>query len=161
MPRIGVTGHMNLTAATRSLVYESIMAELASLADSADLTGISCIARGADSIFATAILDSGGKLEVVLPVANYRQLKVAPEDADEFDSLLGRASKVHIGPGETADRAAYAAANETLLGRSETLFAVWDGQEGIDKGSTASVVKLAHERGLDVTIIWPSGAARG
>jgi hypothetical protein len=30
----------------------------------------------------------------------------------------------------------------------------------MDKGSTASVVKAARERGLPVDVIWPNGAAR-
>jgi hypothetical protein len=65
MPRIAITGHMNLAADSIPLVYKAITDALARYAVG-ELTGISCIARGADSIFAQAVLDLGGKLEVLL-----------------------------------------------------------------------------------------------
>src|SRR5207245_1835073 len=93
-----------------------------------DLVGISCIARGADSIFAQAVLDLGGKLEVVLPCRHYREQKVKPDHAPQFDDLLGRATIVHVLPFDEANRDAYEKANELLLSSGERLIAVWDGQ---------------------------------
>jgi hypothetical protein len=151
---------MNLTPASVPLVYQAITDALTPVAGD-ELTGVSCIARGADSIFAQAILDLGGQLEVVLPSANYREQKVKPDHAPQFDDLMRRAAKVHILPFDEANRDAYEAANETLLTSADRLLAVWDGQGGVDKGSTASVVVEAKERGLPVEIIWPEGAARG
>lgn len=158
--RIAVTGHMNLTPETETLIYQAVMAELASYIGADGLTGISCIARGADSIFANAVLDSGGQLEVVLPSVDYRQVKVGPEYAARFDSLLSRAKQVHVGRSATANRAAYEEANETLLSAGDVLFAIWDGERGVDRGSTGSVVGLAEERGIPVRVIWPTGASR-
>jgi hypothetical protein len=54
--RIAITGHMNLTADSEVLIRRAITGALA-LYVSDKLTGISCIARGADSIFAQAVLD--------------------------------------------------------------------------------------------------------
>lgn len=159
MPRIAVTGHMNLTPDSEPLVYGAIKQALASYAGD-ELVGVSCIARGADSIFAQAVLDLGGRLEVVLPCANYREQKVKPDHAPVFDALSSRAAKVFALPFQEANRQAYEAANEVLLSAGDLLFAVWDGQDGVDKGSTASVVKLARERGIPVQVIWPEGASR-
>jgi hypothetical protein len=159
--RIAVTGHMNLTVETEELVRQAVMNELASCCKPAELIGISCIARGADTIFAQAVLDGGGRLEVVLPSADYRQVKVKPDHAARFDLLIDRAEKVHVGRSATANRAAYEEANEILLSASDVLFAVWDGAQGADKGGTASVVELAESRGLAVRVIWPDGARRG
>jgi hypothetical protein len=159
LPRIAVTGHMNLTPASVPLVYKAIAELLTPRADD-ELVGVSCIARGADSIFAQAVLDLGGDLEVVLPSANYRETKVKPDHAPQFDNLLSRASKVHTLPFEQANRDAYEAANEVLLTSCDELFAVWDGEDGVDKGSTAAVVRQARSRELPVRVIWPDGAAR-
>jgi hypothetical protein len=159
LPRIGITGHMNLTSESVALVYEAIMDALAPYAGT-DLTGISCIARGADSIFAQAVLDSDGELEVILPASNYRATKVKPDHAPLFDALARRATEVHILPFAEANRAAYEAANEVLLSSCDQLFAVWDGQSGVDRGSTASVVESAQSRGKVVKVIWPDGAQR-
>lgn len=160
MPRIAVTGHMDLTAESAPLVYQAVVDELAPYAGDG-LTGISCIARGADSVFAQAVLDVGGKLEVVLPAAGYREQKVKADHAPQFDELMRRATTVRIMPFTEANRPAYEAANEVLISTCDKLFAVWDGQRGVDKGGTASVVGYARSRCVPVEVIWPEGASRG
>ena len=160
MPRIAITGHMNLTPDSVPLVYQAITGALALYAAD-ELTGISCIARGADSIFAQVVLDLGGKLEVLLPAAGYREQKVKPDHAPQFDELTRRATTVRVMPFSEANRVAYEATNEVLVSTCDTLFAVWDGQSGADKGGTESVVKYAHSRGVPVHIIWPQGVSRG
>jgi hypothetical protein len=159
LPRIAVTGHMNLTADSAPLVYQAIADALAQFGRD-ELTGISCIARGADSIFAQAILDLGGHLEVVLPAEGYREKKVKPDHARQFDELIRRATTVRTMPFAEANRIAYEAANEVLVTTCDKLFAVWDGQNGVDKGSTASVVAYARSKGVPVEVIWPDGARR-
>ena len=160
MARIAITGHMNLTAGSVPLVYKAVTDALAPYVGN-ELTGISCIARGADSIFAQAVLDVGGKLEVVLPAAGYREQKVKPDHAPQFDELMRRATTVRVMPFKEANRVAYEAANEELVSTCDTLFAVWDGQSSVDKGGTASVVEYARSRGIPVEVIWPKGASRG
>jgi hypothetical protein len=159
VPRIAITGHMNLTADSVPLVYQAIIGALA-LYTAHELTGISCLARGADSVFAQAVLDLGGKLEVLLPAAGYREQKVKPDQAPQFDELTRRATTVRVMPFEEANRAAYEATNEVLVSTCDTLFAVWDGQSNIDKGSTGAVVEYARSRGVPVEVIWPQGASR-
>ncbi|WP_199856602.1 hypothetical protein [Nocardia suismassiliense] len=156
--RIGVTGHMNITENTAPLVYDAIM-ELLAEEDSTNLTGISCIARGADSVFAQAVLDAGGTLEVVLPAQNYRERKVKPDHAELFDQLLGKADAVHVMDFPDVGREAYEAANEAMLTSCDRLIAVWDGGAG-EKGGTGTVVELARDRGVPVAIVWPDGSKR-
>ncbi|SDI56358.1 hypothetical protein SAMN05421505_17010 [Sinosporangium album] len=82
--RIGVTGHMDLTAPTALLVSEALQRHLTTIGG--DIVGVSCIARGADSLFAEAVIDAGGgTLEVVLPSRDYRDTKVRPDHAEQFD----------------------------------------------------------------------------
>lgn len=159
MPRFGITGHMNLTPASLSLVYHAVREALVPYAGD-ELSGVSCIAQGADSIFAQVVLDLGGKLEVLLPAANYRETKVKPSHAEQFDDLMDRATTVRLMPFDEANRDAYEAANEALVSSCDRLYAVWDGQTGIDKGSTAAVVAYARSRDVPVEIIWPEGAQR-
>ncbi len=154
--RVAVTGHMNITEETAVLVREEITRRLA---DVSDLVGVSCIARGADSVFARAVLEMGGELEVVLPSRNYREAKVKPDHVSVFDELVARASEVRVMDFEEAGREAYEAANEALLGSADRLVAVWDG-EGGEAGGTGSVVRLARERGVPVDVVWPDGATR-
>jgi hypothetical protein len=157
--RIAVTGHMNLTADSIPLVTDALADALAPITPRS-LVGISCIAQGADAIFAQAVLDHGGQLEVIIPAANYRSEKVKPDHAATFDELLQQASKTRVLPYEHAGQDAYQAANNVLLTTCDTLFAVWDGQDGKRSG-TASVVQKAQEMNLPVRVIWPPGAQRG
>jgi hypothetical protein len=147
---------MNITEETAVLVHEELTRRLAEIPD---LVGASCIARGADSVFARAVLEAGGRLEVVLPSRNYREAKVKPDHAPLFDELVECASEVRVMDFDDAGREAYEAANEALLGSADRLVAVWDG-EGGEAGGTGSVVKLARERGVAVDVVWPGGAAR-
>ncbi|MFD6161954.1 hypothetical protein ACFWF7_14555 [Nocardia sp. NPDC060256] len=160
MVRIGVTGHMNITEGTAPLVYDAIGKLLTERADSAGLVGVSCIARGADSVFAQAVLDAGGTLEVVLPSRNYRERKVKADHAELFDRLTSAAETVRFMDFEDAGREAYEAANEAMLSSCDRLVAVWDGGAS-EKGGTGTVVELANTRGVPVDIVWPEGAARG
>jgi len=158
MVRIGVTGHMNLTAETAALVSEAVRARLREV--DGELVGVSCIARGADSLFAEAVLDAGGSLEVVLPSRDYREAKVKADHLELFDALVAKADRVRVMDFDHAGREAYVAANEAVLGSIDELVAVWDGQPSGGAGGTADVVEEARARGLPVTVIWPEGAAR-
>ncbi|MGW7515445.1 hypothetical protein ACWGJ2_07605 [Streptomyces sp. NPDC054796] len=161
MTTIAVTGHMDLTDGTVPLVRAGLE-ELLARYEPSDLTGISCIAKGSDSLFAEALLAVGGRLVVVVPSEDYRQAKVKPEHAATFDRLIGAADEVLVMPHESANRQAYEAANAVLLERADRLVAVWDGQPPSGKGGgTADVVEEARGAGLPVDVVWPEGATRG
>jgi hypothetical protein len=157
--RIGITGHINLSEQAVPLVTDAVRDHLRTF-DGTSLVGISCLARGSDSVFAEVVLDLGGQLEVVLPSADYRESKVEPDHAPQFDRLLAKASAVKTMPFDTANRDAYAAANEAMLASVDQLVAVWDGQPSPDKGGTAGAVAEATARGIAVQVIWPDGASR-
>lgn len=159
MSRIGITGHANLSTGTVPLVADAIKAALADHA-ATELTGITCLARGADQVFARAVLDMGGTIEVVLPAADYRDRKVKPDNAAEFDTLISQAATVHTMPFAESNPDAYMAASEQVLSTVDALLAVWDGGPSGGHGGTADVVEAATKRRIPVTIIWPAGAAR-
>ncbi|MFW5420225.1 hypothetical protein J0910_26775 [Nocardiopsis sp. CNT-189] len=159
MTRIGITGHSNLAAGAVDVVRRALKEALAPHTGNG-LVGISCLAKGADQLFAEEVLAAGGRLEVVLPSADYREAKVAPEDRDAFDGLLIRSALVRYMPHRTAGEAAYADANAVVLGGVDRLFAVWDGRPAGGKGGTGDAVEAARAAGVPVDVIWPDGAAR-
>lgn len=87
--RIGTTGHSNLAPSAEQVVIQALTTVLAGTPT--PLIGVSCLARGADQIFARVVLDLGGQVEVVLPAADYRERKVKPDNAAVFEDLLARA----------------------------------------------------------------------
>ena len=161
MTVLAVTGHMDLSEASVPLVRAALREILAEVAAQGPLTGLSCIARGADSLFAEAVLHVGGDLVVVVPSEDYRQTKVKPQDGEQFDHLVAGASELIVVPFETAGREAYEAANELLLERADVLVAVWDGKPPTGKGGTGDMVEHAQAAGVAVRRVWPEGCARG
>src|SRR5690349_12390961 len=91
MQRIAVSGHRGLSAPVERLIDAAIRA---ALADQHEVTGLSCLADGADQIFARAVLDHGGHLEAVIPAAAYRDGLPTQAHA-EYDRLLAQAVAVH------------------------------------------------------------------
>ncbi|WP_181787009.1 hypothetical protein [Streptomyces phytophilus] len=160
MTTLAVTGHMDLQTETITLVQGALQ-ELVAAYDTAELVGVSCIAAGADSLFARAVVEAGGRLITVIPSKDYRQTKVKPEHTATFDLLAEAAHEVVVMPFETATRRAYEAANAELLRRADRLVAVWDGRPPSGKGGgTADTVLEARRIGLPVDVIWPEGSAR-
>jgi len=150
---------MNLTPLTADLIQVEIGRFLTPYVKQG-LWGISCLAAGADTIFANQVIRLGGRLQVILPSPNYRERKVKPADLVTFDALIGAATKVTTMPFTDPNRDAYQAANETLMDSSDLIVAVWDGRAAADKGGTGAVVEAARARAIPVQIIWPEGAER-
>ncbi|MGW0789666.1 hypothetical protein ACWD04_15745 [Streptomyces sp. NPDC002911] len=159
MTTLAVTGHIDLTEKSVPLLRAALRELLAPYSE--DLTGVSCIAAGADSLFAEEVSAMGGRLVVVIPSLDYRSEVVKPEDGPVFDHLQETAVEVQTLPYETADRAAYEAANGELLKRADRLVAVWDGTPPSGNGGgTADLVAEARRAGMPVDVVWPDGAAR-
>ncbi|MFG2138071.1 hypothetical protein [Streptomyces sp. NPDC048650] len=150
---------MDLTDGTVRLVQQALRHLLREHRNN-ELIGVTCLARGSDTLFAEAVIAAGGHLVVLLPSRDYRQAKVKPDHAPAFDRLAAVADVVTM-PYDTADRDAYEAANRELLKRADRLVAVWDGVPSAGKGGTADTVEQARKAGLPVDVVWPSGAERG
>jgi hypothetical protein len=156
--RIAITGHRGLPAETERLVDRAIREQLAAYAGR-DVVGVSNLADGADQLFAQAVLDAGGQLDVIIPAARYRD--GLPESAHAaYDALLSRASSVRRLDRVESTEEAHMEASNAMLDRAERLFAVWDGKPARGYGGTADVVAEARNRGIPVTVIWPEGASR-
>ncbi|WP_326580194.1 hypothetical protein OG889_21005 [Streptomyces sp. NBC_00481] len=161
MTTIAVTGHLDLTEGTVPLVRLALEELLGPYAGDGRLVGVSCIAKGADTLFAEVALALGGRLIVVTPSRDYRRNTVEPEHGAAYDRLVEAAEEVVVLPYETADRHAYEAANAVLIERADRLVAVWNGAPPTGKGGgTADAVLGARAAGVPVDVVWPDGAAR-
>ncbi|MGI9001142.1 MAG: hypothetical protein ACR2GH_05700 [Pseudonocardia sp.] len=156
--RIGITGHSNLAPDAVPVVADALRHVLAEHDE--PVVGVTCLARGADQVFARVVLDTGGTVEVVLPATDYRERKVKPDNREDFEMLIAQAAQVRVLPFETSNREAYAAANAAVLADVDALVAVWDGAPPDGRGGTGDTVQAARERGLPVTVVWPAGSHR-
>jgi hypothetical protein len=157
--RIGITGHRDLPPQTTASVDRAIRTQLIAEARNDALVGVTCLADGADQIFAQAVMDCGDSLEVVVPSSGYRES--LPTDCwPTYDALFAKAQAVHRMPHERSDATAHMAASRQLLEMSDQLFAVWDGEAARGYGGTADVVTLARSMRIPVVILWPDDATR-
>jgi hypothetical protein len=157
LPRIAVSGHRGLPAATMRLITQAILEALRDT--SGPVTGLSCLADGADQVFARAVLDAGGLLEAVVPARRYRD--GLPAGAlSEYDALMASAAAVHRIDFTESTPEAHMAASEFMVDQADELWAVWDGQPARAYGGTADVVAYARDHVTVVRVIWPDGARR-
>lgn len=157
-PRLGVTGHTALTPTTVDLVATALRNLLGLLHP--PVVGVSCLARGADRIFADSVLELGGHLEVLLPSLDYRYQIADAAELAHYDYLVASASRVKTLPYGNAGPMAYSAASSALVQRVDRLIAVWDGAPDRRLGCTAAAVSTARAAGVPVTVVWPDGARR-
>jgi hypothetical protein len=158
MTRIAISGHRGLAPEVENFVDRAIRAELSRFAVE-DLMGLSCLADGADQIFARAVVDLGGGLEVFVPAAQYRDGLPTPA-LREYDELISRAATVHRLGHRESTAESHMDASVRMLAGADLLFAVWDGLPARSFGGTADVVAHAERIGVTVTVIWPEGAVR-
>jgi hypothetical protein len=156
MLRIGVTGHIDLSPATEAQVRNGMRAAIERLVagHGGPLRGVSCLAPGADSIFAEIMIELGGAVEAVVPSRQYRKT-LSPECVTRFDRLVNLASTVDYMSHGRSGVPAYRSANAELLRRCTHLIAVWDCAAPTNPGGTGEVVSAAQEAGIPIDVIWP------
>lgn len=161
MLSVGVTGHTSITDATSELVKVHLIDYLWGKIGSrdADFTGITCLARGVDQLFAEVVLDLGGRLSVIVPSQDYDNIPNQREYL-RYCNLLDQAGSVHHLPFARSGPDAYLAASREMIRRSEVVIAVWDGSPSDGRGGTSDAVQVVQECNKELFVIWPEGAAR-
>jgi hypothetical protein len=159
MTRLAVTGHRGLSKHTTALVDAALRAEIGKRAEVGRLVGLSCLADGADALFARAILDHGGTLHVVVPASEYRAGLPDGHHAT-YDALMAEAAEVICLDYVESNPDAHMDASLHMLANTDELLAVWDGQPARGHGGTADVVEAARGHGMPITVVWPDGAMR-
>jgi hypothetical protein len=164
--RIGVTGHLQLpgSADWTERIAEALDLIVARLGPADDTcfawSVISSLAEGADRLVAQVILERPGSLlEVALPLPRREYMtdfKTA-ESKVAFTKFLEQASMIIHAPRFKTRAAAYEWAGQVMVGRSDVVIALWDGQSSHGVGGTADIVRLARLYGRPVVHIPTDG----
>ena len=143
-----------------------------------ELTLVSTLADGADTIAAKAALDLGYALDVPLPfaLAEYEKdfSSVAVDGhipLQDFRTLVGQARSVLQLPGQRRtetdtkqqgnlkENRAYEAAGLTVLNQADILLAIWDGEGSRGRGGTAEMVAEAARQRIPIIHVDANGEA--
>ncbi len=155
---IGITGHRGLTADIEDYVRREIRRILSAIpAD--QLTGVSCLADGADSIFAEVVLELGGRLSAVVPANAYRD-GLPTSHRVSYDQLLDAAYRVQRLDFQDSTSEAHMEASRVIVNDADELIAVWDGEPARGYGGTADVITYARLQGIPIRIVWPPNTKR-
>ncbi len=156
--RIGVTGHQRIPP--QGLKYVTQGTNLVLDQIKGELVGVSSLAAGGDQLFASLVLERGGRLEVVLPCSLYESTFSDQEDLRNFHTLLQRAATIETLNFVEPSNEAYLAAGYRVVDLSEMVLAIWDGQPAKGKGGTADIVDYARRQRTPLEIVWPEGMVR-
>jgi hypothetical protein len=145
--KLGITGHRDLggpgpEAWVRRHLRDLIDRERPAM-------GFSCLAEGADQVFAETIIEAGIPLVAILPCHGY-DATLSGAAAIRYPILLQSASRVRVLPFPAPCEEAYYQAGRSLVNRVDCLAAVWNGAPPRGLGGTADVVKFALNRGKRV-----------
>jgi hypothetical protein len=162
--RIGISGHRPNRMHIGVALVEKRLAQVLRLLKRASRSGgshrrrmvaVSALAEGSDRLFATAALDVGCKLVVLLPfpTADYETTFGDVSTTADYHALLKRAESVTELPGSLADSSAgYEAVGRATVDQTDVLVTVWDGKPSAGRGGTPEVLQYALDKGK--TVIW-------
>jgi len=155
--RIGITGHRNIAPASVEGVRHLIDEYLADKVDALDnhntrrgksdwhrhLIAVSCLADGADQIFAQEALRFGATLETMIPFDGYENTLLGSRDT--YLDLLWRSHPTNTPPiPDPKAENVFMHLGQNLVAYCELILAVWDLGPSDGRGGTADVAELAH-----------------
>lgn len=146
--KVGITGHQDLgSPETEAWVRET----LRHLIEAYRVThGFTCLAAGADQLYAELLASQGISYTPVLPCRRYEEAFQDEGAREYFNRLLAAAPKIVWLDFDHPSQAAFFEAGKEVIDRSNLLFAVWDGKDARGFGGTGDVVSYALMRRVPV-----------
>lgn len=143
---IGITGHINLGGHLEEEWTQKMLSKWMATHD-IDL-GITCLAPGADQIFARICIQQSIPYRAIIPCTEY-SLVFERDQAVEFERLRLRA-QAHVTIDKPASEQAFWEASQLLVQQSDLVFAVWNGLPARGLGGTGDVVTYTCQAGKPV-----------
>ncbi|MFG3292657.1 hypothetical protein ACGF3G_28105 [Streptomyces sp. NPDC048179] len=156
--RVGVTGHRSIPPSLLPFVHSGLRRRLSRT--DVELEALSCLAAGADQLFADIALAHGVPVTAVIPGMDY-EAHLGDEEARATYRRILRSCTTRVDlPRQPTHEQAYFAAGCWVVDHSDQLIAVWDGRPARGPGGTGDVVAYARRRGVPVTVLWQPGVRR-
>jgi hypothetical protein len=159
--RIGITGHRSIPGPALPSIRSALREQLSThVAPDGALEALSCLAAGADQLFAGIALDQGVPVTAVIPGMDYEAHLGDADVRAAYRRLLGSCTARVELPVERTHEEAYYAAGRWIVDHADRLVAVWDGRPARGLGGTGDVVAYARRTGVPVTVLWQPGVRR-
>lgn len=140
--KLGITGHQELfnPVWVRQEILRIIHLQ------SPPIIGVTSLAVGADQLFAQAVLDCAGIIQVIVPCQEYIKA-FEPAGQVEYERLLSKATSIEVLSMVTCNEDAYFLAGKKVIDTSDLIIAVWNGKPAAGLGGTADAVEYARFQG--------------
>lgn len=139
--KVGITGHQNLTTYQSDWLTNALKSEIRNIKiDEA----YSCLAIGADQIFAKVFLENRIPLIAVIPCKRYHQT-FKENYLQDYEALIKEASNVIQLDFENPSEQAFYEAGKFIVDNSDILFAFWNNLPSKGLGGTADIVLIAEK----------------
>lgn len=137
--KVGITGHQNLGSIQQ---YNSISSKLKQIISEYPVTcGYTCLAKGADQLFAEILIQAKIPFYAVIPSNEYESTFTDKESFEKYEALLQNANHKKILSFNKPGEKAFYAAGKYVADSSDLLIAIWNGEESKGLGGTADIVE--------------------
>jgi hypothetical protein len=150
--RLGITGHQDIEPNARGWIEQMMNREIEKFKAS---FGSTCLARGADQIFAGALVQKSIPFEAVIACDNIERSFTSEQDIQKFRGFLSIAHQIIRLNYPYPSAEAFFEASTRMVDRVNAVIAVWDGRPAQGFGGTADVVNYAVERGVKIAHLNP------
>jgi hypothetical protein len=150
--RIAIAGHRRLGDVKRAafVAHMSMLLLEEACHRHGEVSAVSALAEGADTLFAETALLLGIPLKVVRPFDEYERDFPLGAARSRYQRLRQAAWTEEILSYESRSERAYSAAMRRVVRRSDMLVAAWDRRRAACPGGTAEAVEHALSTGRDV-----------
>lgn len=140
--KAGITGHRDL-GPSRTVSW--VRGALGAAIDHFFVTqGVSCLAAGADQLFAELLIERGIPFTAIIPCCGYAKTLRHGHARRHYSSLVRQAAGTVQLAFPLASEQAFYAGGQEVVRSSDLLVAVWNGRPAKGLGGTADVVAFAR-----------------
>ncbi len=151
--KAGITGHQNLGDQATIAWVRDTLADL--LIEKIVSRGFTCLAEGADQLFADALLENDIPFTAIVPCLDYEQAfdnQAARKDYLRLIKLAGKRIELNFPyPSEKA----FFEAGKKVVACSDLIYAVWDGESAKGLGGTGDIVDYSKRQSKQIVHLNP------
>ncbi len=150
--KLGITGHQNLGDAKQ---ISKIKKKLTTLLLEKNITmGYTCLADGADQIFAEILYKIKKPYCVVIPSKNYEKT-FNKQALKKYNQLIQTSLETITLSFNQPEEEAFYEAGKYIVENSDVVLAIWDGKEAQGLGGTGDIVKYCFKKNKKVIHLNP------
>lgn len=139
--KVGITGHQNIGSED---TVKWVKRSLENIVTNSKIDeGYTCLARGADQIYAQILIEHNVPYTAIIASADYEQTFDSAEYRAAYIDYLQHAAQVIILDHKEATEQAFYDAGEMLVDNSDYIVAVWNGLKAKGLGGTGDIVEYA------------------